>query len=279
MKAAERDRKTFLDELWEQKPAGIATRGELEVLWQMFCTHMVNHLQSERPVDCYLFKLHLSPYRVDWKEKLAERFPELPQILREASGPERQQIAYSETREDFMSIDLMAMNAGTIVRSLEIECSESWYKQITEAEFKRRHLVGYKQYEKSILGSLQRFLQTAARLLAQWQLNAHRPSGADCKGTLHGAFRVLGGIRAARALSGIRGDHPPRKTFTRDPSKPTLRDYPKNFPLEDEPLPQMPPVQQTPQNLRDCRPDLPAQGPDPAPGLLVLPPAQEPPPV
>lgn len=277
------DRDEFLDALWQSNETGVQSREELERLWRLFCTHAANWLiNQEKPVDFFLFQLHVCPYRVNWKEILHKKFPELGPWMREAEWAEQQRMLHTgRVYEDFCSLDLVAVGSGLLDRGIEVELKPSWFKQTRRVEFERRAQLGFREYAERIVGSLRRRVSISLRIFMAWYTGARRPSAADFKGRLHGDIRVLGDfskppvlasrrVKAALDAAILPGPAP------QSPTQP-IGEHPVPAP---SPLPSLPALQQIPQDVRHTWPNL--CGPErqpPPPGLLVPAPAQEPDPV
>jgi hypothetical protein len=266
---AREDRDEFIDALWQTPGHGCVSRFELERTWRLFCEHMANWLiNQEKPVDCYFFKLHLSPYRAGWQDLLHHKFPHLAVKLREADYTEFRRILLSGAWEDLASLDLIALADGTLVRRVEVELKDSWYKQVKKVEYRRRMIDGAPKYAQSVVGSIQRFILTAGRLLVQWSKDSHRPSGADVSGGLHGTYRMLGNLPRYQLRPKRRLKTPAEIDIPADIAPPA-----PDFLGTDEPLPPLPLLQSPPQDLRDTGP-TPPDNHTPG-GLLVLSPPQE----
>lgn len=264
---ARADRDEFLDALWQIPELNLPSRDELERLWRLFSEHTCDWLiNQEKPVDLYLFKLHLSPYRVGWQDLIHHRFPKLAPLLRAAHPTEQRRILYSATSEDMASVDLLALVDGTLARAIEVEHKPAWWRTVRRIEYKRRALLGSQHYAQSLMGSVRRFLLTAGRLLAQWYHATRLPSGADVTGGLHGSYRLLGDFQPRRVRRPRRLKAPSSTDALPAPVLPPVQ----TLPPADAPVPALPPVQSQIQDVRDGRGDIPGPGGQPPEvGLLV----------
>ena len=187
------ERNEFISSLFQ---SGVG-RSEEELLyyWKEFCQHAAEWLiNKEKPVDMYFVKLHNSPFRINWKTILCQRYLRMGQMLNRKSQIEQDYIiTRSGFREELLSLDLLAYcdQRQTCYRHVEVEHTKQWWKIVRKAEDQRLELKGPYKYADYFADSIKRFIPTALRLYKQFLAQMAKACATTADGGHDGRVRLV----------------------------------------------------------------------------------------
>lgn len=196
------ERSDFLDSLHQSGTVPL-DRAQLEYVWRQFCVHIGEWLMiREKPIDFYLFTLHSSPYRSDWKR-----------IVREDIAAETtraaiyQQGSNFDLREFLMQPKLFAYHPtrNICLRRVEVEHKKAWWKQQIKIETaKLKHLTPV-AYARQFFDFCHRCLQCSMRLFAAFMVEDKTPAPNDVAGDMAGTFYFVPSRPAKAVLRSLLG--------------------------------------------------------------------------
>jgi len=239
------------------------------LLWKWFCEQMLDWLiNHELPVDLGFCKLHPSPYRVDWAERVYHMLKEEPWKVPEDMFGSGSLLAVEGKDNLRASLNrfghfepLPSHGAWTVRRRIDLELSTNWFRQIRRVEEQRLMQLSYAGYADEIIRAIRRRRATSSRLYKLWHEAALAPQGFLAKtGTQSLGLLAKGtSSQALRERAGInRSQHRVIKRARR-----ATRPLPK----ANGSLPEVRAVQPTGQDVRNGRSAAPSNG---AAGVLVL---------
>lgn len=232
-------------------------RSEAEVMYWMkeIMQHAAEWLiNKEKPVDLYFIKLHNSPYRINWKTILCQRFIRLGQMM---NGKSKLEVDYiisrSGLRDELLSLDLLAYcdQRQTCYRHVEVEHTKQWWKLVRKAETQRLELKGPYKYADYFSDSIKRFIPTALRLYNQFLAQMAKACATTVEGGHDGRVRLVP-YRMEGRMCITRKEHPSLPPVLSNKLPRFKTDRGEIALLEtDGSLPEMSPVQPSEEDLRD----------------------------
>lgn len=152
----------FVDQL---HLSGIGSHAECTLWWNTICNAALDWLiNKERPLDMGFIRLHNSPYRISWQDRISRRWSE--------HGRPR------DMHRDLLNSSLfLTGDYGELVRHIDVEHTPTWWTTIKQVEVTRLALLK-DDYAGQILASIRGRLSTTIRILEAWALHHLAPSAA-----------------------------------------------------------------------------------------------------
>lgn len=251
-----KERDEFIDAIYQ---CGVGkSREEVEYWWNQFCKHSLDWLiNKEKPVDMYFIRLHNSPYRANWRTALLGRFPRLGALLAHVGGVNRDFVAHkSGLTEQMLSLDLLAMKRPENIcyRMVEVEHRPSWWKNVLKVEKTRFERLGCAGYAAYFMESVRSRLGLTLHLYVEWLAHVARPCAADVECGLAGEFRLAPHLPKSDGVPVIpRKSHLVPIVVPNSPPRYSPPSAAKDLYPPHETMPEVPPVQSNPKELRNSR--------------------------
>ena len=186
----------FLVEL--HREANVCSLEEMALIWVAFKQVALTWiLGKDKILDLGFCKLGAVPYRPQWKETLAKKWPRI-----RAAAATEPEFLRSGVADDLLSRELLAMSKQdqTIMPHLECVSTESWEKAsrgVEQTRLQRYNRVGYAE---NVVRRIQRLRDFARESIRSWAVRASSPFAYISKVGCKDGFRILPDTKSPRAL-------------------------------------------------------------------------------
>jgi hypothetical protein len=236
------DLKEFIDAAAAAMP-GLA-RAQVETMWHVFCAVAMKWLLQRRFVDMGFIRLHVSPFRVDWKELAAAR------SLKDGKA--------------FRSLDLTTLQrdgfrARSIFRwSIDVEFRFKWWARMKCHELERLDSVGQNEYYRQFMQFVVQRVALSEALHKGWRDEVCRPATGATPGDASGGVRLKASRRVVTRYKDAAAYRPANAEAVAGVSA-RLGETPA-LAGENGEVPPVSDLQPNAEDLRHARPDVSAGG-------------------
>ena len=159
-------------------------------------------VQEQRPVAFGPFTVHPMPYRANWKEiMLAKHGACHRSFFRLKAGKQlRKALIEDGFVQDLGSVDLLAMDKGKFVWSLDIEMQPVLDKAFREAEVSRLSTKRQARYARYYEGCIRRRLDDILEVFQKWLHQLKAPVGRLSESPVSGSPILLSQTKRSRVL-------------------------------------------------------------------------------